>query len=141
MSKFSTIYSVVINKIKTIIPNSKELLHPYDLEVLNKDDNLAIGFGLTVGSAEVENHYFYRRNIGVVLTRRYKQGARVAKEGELIDEAHSIALQLIKELTGCSLITSVNLLGDSGIEFFEDNKYLTTTLNLELFYQESLYVE
>jgi hypothetical protein len=133
---FKDVLTALKLKIAGIVPNSKELSFPYDLETLNQSDNLSVGWGLVLGASTIENYYYHRRSVGLVLTRLYKRGSLQVKESELIDEAHELAYKLKQSLIGCGKITDLVILGDDGISFFEDNKYITTTLNLELLYQE-----
>lgn len=134
---FGSVYKSIDSKIKELLPDSKELLHPEDLSTLNKDDNLSVGYGLTVGSAEILNQMMVKRQMGLVLTRRYtRANVRKEKESELIDEAYKISYSLAESMRPCGI--NISVLSDDGISFELDNKYIKTIVNFEINYQQEI---
>ena len=136
---FEIVYDALLAAIKEHLSDHKEIIHPYDLEIFNKQDNLSIGFGVAVGSAEFErlNNFTasVRRSFTIKLTKKfytanYTPEFRQNKEKELIDTGFGLYNFLQQKFKKCSVINSVELESDTGIEFFEDNKYITYAVNI-----------
>ena len=138
---FSEVYDIIRSKCSEVLTAHKELINPYALEDINKDDNLAKGFGVEISSSDVQELpmlCYATRAISISVTRRLVQtnvATRIAKEKELIADIYNLSKEL-KKLKQCSYITNIEVLGDDGISFIEDYKYITTKLNLTVTYQE-----
>jgi len=126
---------------KTILPN------PYELTD-NTDVYLKNGYGVIAGSADVIALGYNvavtaSRSVSVKLTKRIydtdlQSSSRVATEKVLFTESLALVKAIKTDPSLKQSVTNVDFSGDSGITLLEVEKikYLTTTVDFELKYNE-----
>jgi hypothetical protein len=125
-----------------------EMNDPYSPEE-GREDDLESSWGYKIGSEETNEVFIgsvvipkgYTRSMELLLSNEYvntrgEADERTVIEKKLITDGKNLVKYLQNELIACSQIDSVTLLGDNGIEFIFNDRFISMNFNLTITYQE-----
>ena len=145
---FENVYSTLRSKIGEYFSDRSEMNDPYSPET-GKTDDLNSGWGLLVRGEDTQETFTnivgvqksYIRSMELLLTNIYVNGrgvptTRIDKEVKLISDGKALIDWLQGQVATCSLIDSIKLVSDNGIEFINNDRHIAITFNIEITYQE-----
>jgi len=156
MSNISTAYDEIRDLLIATLPNHKELINPYVVE-LNDEITLTKAFGLAFGEGlntelQLACRLSISRNMRIILTKkifagnlmRSADGSKVRRdtEKELFEDQYLVikALEESPTITDSGVITDCKFTSDNGLEFVRIDKidHIMLTSTFELKYFENL---
>jgi len=145
---FENVYNTVRTTIGDYFTDRNEMNDPYNPES-GKEDDLDGAWGIIILGEDTKEELahlaltkkVYSREFSLILSNRYVNSrgvptSRVQKEIKLISDGKALATYLGKQFETCSLINSISFNSDNGIEFLFNDRYITTTFNFTITYQE-----